>query len=517
VLVDFRPTERLRGSAPVDVTAAVGPVVDALAADSVDLSRVRLVCDWVQYRNSFREIVDLRPILAANGAEAVQATDVTVSPSPGQPASDLAPMPLTAAVTEDEMEVAIDVRRCHEAPLAELTGDLIRARAADSDPSRLYLEPWTAASRSAIWEFNGLYWKALDLWERAAGRRYEQALPGGQSDARNQDAVREIITGLFAHWDVLAARNALPEELYVVELGVGNGSQARTWLDEFVALDREHGKDYYRRLHYLMCDYSPHVLELARAAVADHADHVSSFVLDATRPRTALGFLRYKVFLVYISNVYDNLPTDEVAQIGGRTYVVQSRAYLNRADAAEIGRLVSAEPEQVPELIGKLLRLGPALLTDAVPGHFPSLDVAVEFWQRTWTALRLAERYLPLRGLDLYQIAPTVSGEMLRPLLESGADIRMHVNNGAVASFVDTLPLLHPYGRLICHDLFVTDVHGYRTGFRGPGKYDGSIVNWLNGPLLAHIGRRKGFDVDFEKFTHRTGTNIVTMTAQARD
>jgi hypothetical protein len=106
---------------------------------------------------------------------------------------------------------------------------------------------------------------------------------------------------------------------------------------------------------------------------------------------------------------------------------------------------------------------------------------------------------------------------MLRPLLESGADIRMHVNNGAVASFVDTIPLLHPYGRLICHDLFVTDVHAYRTGFRGPGKYEGSIVNWLNGPLLAHIGRRSGLDVDYQRFIHRTGTNIVTMTAQMRD
>ena len=34
----------------------------------------------------------------------------------------------------------------------------------------------------------------------------------------------------------------------------------------------------------------------------------------------------------------------------------------------------------------------------------------------------------------------------------------MHVSNGALASFADTLPLLHPFGRLQCHDLFVTDV-----------------------------------------------------------
>ncbi|MGH3883884.1 MAG: hypothetical protein ACRDRY_11850 [Pseudonocardiaceae bacterium] len=500
MLVDFRPTGKLRGNKPVDVTAALGPVVDALAEDSVDLSRVRVVCDWVQYRSSFRDVVDIRPILAAHGTD-----------------SALAPVPLAAVVTEDEMEVAIDVRRSGDVPLKQLTGELLRACYGDAEPSRIHLEPWLATSASVIWEFNALYWKALDLWEQATGHRYEQALPGGESDARNRDAVREIITGLFALWDSLAQRNALPEELYVIELGVGNGGQAKTWLDEFVELDRDHGRDYYRRLHYLMCDYSPHVLELARTAVADHADHVSSFVLDATQPRTALGFLRYKVFLVYISNVYDNLPTDEVAQIGGHTYIVGSRAYLPLDAAAEIGHLISTQPGGVPDMIRKLLRLGPALLAEAAPAHFPSVEVAVEFWRRTWAALRLEERYQPLTGLDLYQIAPTVSGEMLRPLLESGADIRMHVNNGAVASFVDTIPLLHPYGRLICHDLFVTDVHAYRTGFRGPGKYDGSIVNWLNGPLLAHIGRRKGFDVDYQRFAHRTGTNIITMTAQVRD
>ena len=53
--------------------------------------------------------------------------------------------------------------------------------------------------------------------------------------------------------------------------------------------------------------------------------------------------------------------------------------------------------------------------------------------------------------------------------------------------------------------------------FRGPGKYDGSVVNWVNGPLLAHVGRRHGLDVHYEAFRHRSGGNIVTMTAQARD
>ena len=157
------------------------------------------------------------------------------------------------------------------------------------------------------------------------------------------------------------------------------------------------------------------------------------------------------------------------------------------------------------------------MLPEAAPGQVDDVDAAVGFWQRAWSLLRLAERYVPLAGLDLYPLARSMNGEMLRPLLESGADIRMHVNNGALASFADSIELLHPFGKIICHDLFVTNVQAYRTGFRGPGKYDGSVVNWVNGPLLAHVGRRHGLDVRFEPFRHRSGGNIVTMTAQARD
>jgi SAM-dependent MidA family methyltransferase len=207
-----------------------------------------------------------------------------------------------------------------------------------------------------------LYWQALHLWERATGRGYESALPGGASDARNEAAVRELVSDLFRIWDDLSERRALPEELYVVELGVGNGNQAKAWLDEFRVMDQAHGRDYYRRLHYLMCDYSPHVLDIARKTVAGHGEHVSSLVLDATTPTTVLGFLRYKVFLVYVSNVYDNLPCDEVVNIGGRAYCVETRAFLPEAEAAEIAATASTATTDLPALIHKLLQIGPELV-----------------------------------------------------------------------------------------------------------------------------------------------------------
>lgn len=506
MLVDVRPIGRLRGKTPVDVAGALGPLLDVLVGEGTDLTRTRIVCDWVQYKNNFRDIVDVRALCSwavgdgpSNGRHTIVPSGRSEEPS--------------------GMEVAIDLRRAGAADLRELTLAALRRHGASArgEASGVVLEDWRPASRSCIWDFNALYWQALDQWEKSTGRVYEQALPGGESDARNVAGVQQIINGLFEIWDRLVARHALPDELYVVELGVGNGDQARVWLDEFRRMDAERGTEYYRRLHYLMCDYSPHVLEMARAAVADHREHVSSFVLNATEPLAALSFLQYKVFLVYISNVYDNLPTDEVAQLGGRTYLAEVRAYLGEDAARALAESVGVAQGELAELIRKLLRLGPELASEALPRQFPGPEEAVTFWRQVWADLRLEERYVPLSGLDLYRIAPEVSGEMLRPFLGSGEDIRLHVSNGTVASFVETLRLLHPYGRLISHDLFVTDTAAYRSAFRGPGKYEGSVVCWINGPLLAHIGRRLGYDVHYAPFAHRTGTNIVTLTAQARD
>lgn len=468
MIIDLRCSDRLRD---LDLTPLLASLAEAVKQGRIDVDRARVVCDWVQYRANFRNPVDVREI-----------------------------MPSALRACDSSQEIAVDLRR-------------VNSLALESEP-RQYLEDWCRGSDSRIWDFNKLYWQALGLWEQVTGRMYEQALPGGETDARSTAAARELLGELFGVWDHLSALGALPEDLHVLELGVGNGNQARVWLDEFVKMDRERGTEYYRRLHYLMGDYSPHVLERARAAVSHHGDRVSTLVLDARAPTKTLGFLRFKAFLVYISNVYDNLPTDEIVRIGGRLYRVEVRAYVPQTEAAPPG----GDPAALPGLVDRLLELGPELLASASPDRFPGGPPdAVQFWQKTWDAMRLEERYVPMEGLDLYEVAPGAGGETLRPIVEANGDVRMHASNGAAASFIDSLTLLHPFGMLQCHDLFVTDIEQYRSQFRGPGKYDSSVVNWVNGPLLAAIGRRNGFDVEFRPFAYREGSNITTMTAHVRE
>jgi hypothetical protein len=488
--IDIRAVRRLRESAGAQ--ASLAPLVEALCRTDADLTALRVVCDWIQYKSNFRDTAMVRPVLAAG----------------------LAPVPGGTAPVEG-YELAVDLRRCAK-PETDVAAE-VTAAILDVSPDRVWLEPWVPGSASCVWRFNALYWQDLAAWEKVTGREYEQTLPGGESDARNAVGAREVILDLFKSWDELASRRALPEELYVIELGVGNGGQARTWLDEFVELDRRHGRDYYRRLHYLMGDYSPHVLDRARAEVQHHGAHVSGLVLEATRLSGSVGFLVGKAFLVYISNVYDNLPSDEVATIRGRIYLVETRSYLSGAAADAITARFGLKRAEIAQFTERLLRIGPELLAESQPEKFPDTGQAVLFWQGVWEALRQAERYVPLEGLDTYRITPAVTGEILRPLLAAEGDVRMHVSNGALSSFTDTLPLLHPFGRIVCHDLFTTRHGEYRTGFFGPGKYDGSVVNWVNGPLLQLLASRRGYDVRFSAFTQRPASNVKTLTVQVRD
>ena len=483
VEIDIRAVRRLRESA--GARAAIAPLIEALSQSDADLAETRVVCDWIQYKANFRDPVMVRPVLPADGTGPVEG-----------------------------LELAVDLRRCAR-PETDVAGEVTAALSDAGD--RVWLEPWVPGSASCVWRFNALYWQALAAWEKTTGKEYEQTLPGGESDARNSAAAREVILDLFSSWDELASRRALPEELYVIELGVGNGGQARTWLDEFVELDRRHGRDYYRRLRYLMGDYSAHVLDRARQEVAHHGDHVSGLVLEATRLTGSVGFLAGKAFLVYVSNVYDNLPSDEIATIRGRMYLVQTRSFLPGATADGIAARFGLDRAELAQLTGRLLRIGPELLAESQPDKFPDTGQAVLLWQAVWDALRQAERYVPLEGLDTYRITPAVTGEILRPLLAAEGDVRMHVSNGALSSFADTLPLLHPFGRLVCHDLFTTSPGEYRAGFFGPGKYDGSVVNWVNGPLLQLLASRRGFGVRFSPFTQRPASNVKTLTAQVRD
>jgi len=480
VHVNFLPKPGDTG--PGEVIRAFFALLDRGRLDPDLLPRLRMHLDWIQYKANFREAITVRHAADAGGQRMALA------------------------------ELAIDIRRARPEHLFDALAAAVASVEADprEPETGVALEGWAALGDSAIWQFNRLFWQRLADWERQVGRGFEAALPSGRSDANDPAAVADAVADFWTLLLELDKRGQLPAEIFALEIGVGSGIRAGLWLDRFKAIDEARGTGFYPRLRFLLADYSLPTLDRAMSAVDAHRDVVSMIATDALNPLRALSFLRYKILYVHLTNVYDNLPVDELVRRDGQLYLVEARAYLPGPVAQAVAAAHGLAPSDLRATVARLLETGPDLFGDR--------DRGVAFWRGVWGGLCLEERLRRLEGSAEVPLPPGLHGDDLEELLAAApADIRFHMSRGAVESFLNTVPLLHPRGYLQVQDIFVAAMDEYRQGFRGPGKLDGSVVNWVNGPLLRVVGARAGYDVHFAPFRYRAGSRTTILYTTLRE
>ncbi|MBV8083597.1 MAG: hypothetical protein JO247_02165 [Chloroflexi bacterium] len=467
------------------LATVLAPLAEAAEASPHNLRDVRVQFDWLQYKPgaSFRNAFLPRQFLDDLG-----------KPRAGSG------------------EVAIDLRQVEPSSFCEGFGQAVHALYEPDVASegRLYLEDFKPGVDSVIWAWNLFFWQHLNLWEQTFSNDYTKALPGGEPDGMNPEYVKDQVGSFISQLDELHTHHLVPDEIFVLEMGVGSGEGSKRWMDEFRKQSEDRGRPYYDRLHYLMSDFSQHILDHARPRVAEHANKVSLIPMNALDPESALGFLRYKVLYAHLGNVYDNLPCGEMARIDGQFYDVEVRAYVEPEAAEKVCETYGIKHEDLSKEVERLLRIGPDYFSDVPQG--------VHFWADVWASIKLEERYVPIPDVLDYPIADRTTGEEVVSMLEGfNGDLRFHLSNGAVKSFVHTIPLLHPKGLFEVQDVFTTRLTQYQDGFRGPGKYDGSLMNWINGPLLKHVAGRHGFNVQFTPFKYRKGSATVILTTSMKE
>jgi hypothetical protein len=253
-------------------------------------------------------------------------------------------------------------------------------------------------------------------------------------------------------------------------------------------------------------------LNRATEAVREHRELASFLAVDAMDPFKSLSFLRYKILSIHLTNVWDNLPTDEIVVRDGKLYFVEARAYIPAADIARICEESSVPVAEFERTINRLLQVGPEHV------HHVGLEQGVRFWRLVWDAIRLEERFIAIQTILDAPLPAGVKPALLENFVGEGImNQRFHLSSGALESFINTVPLLHPRGFLQVQDIFVTKLEDYGRMFRGPGKMDGSIVNWVNGALLAEVGAQAGYDVHFAPFVYRQGSRTSTLYTTQRE
>ena len=463
-----------------DVVANVLSLFEEGQTDQGVLPHLNVHLDWIQYKANFRQPVILRRTLSGE-------------------------------IVLPMIDIAVDLRQVCKDDLRDQLAAALRAATADPDEAgRVYLEPFGPMRSSVIWSFNKLYWQYLPDWERVSGKDYEKALPGGTSDGHHPAAIKDSATDFWGRVNEMESQGQLPPELFVMEIGVGSGERALRWLDDFKELDAEKGTRYYPNIRFLVADYSMATLNRVTEKLDPHRGLCSFLALDAMDPFKSLSFLRYKLLYIHLTNVYDNLPTDEFVVRGGQYYFVEARSYLETSDLEEICGKHGVAVEDFSRTVKRLLDVGPE--------HFAEMDTGIAFWQALWDALRLEERLVAIESLSEASLPSGMKASHVEEFVgESPLDLRFQLSSGAAESFVNTIPLLHPRGYLEVQDIFVTDLSAYLEGFRGPGKLDGSVLNWVNGALLAEVGKQAGYDVHFAPFRYREKSRTSVLYTTQRE
>src|ERR1700730_17449146 len=346
MILQFNHLQRKSAAATSeDVIDALYGLLEEGHIDEAQFARLRIHLDWIQYRQNFRE-----PVMIMRAAS-------------------------EAGEDPSLVDVHIDTRQISPGALrGKLHEAMLRADPEAPRPDgRLVLEDFHSFRASIAWKFNGLYWHHLTDWEKATGRSYEQALPGGKSDANHASAVADSVADFWTLLKDLEGHHQLPAELFVLEIGVGMGTRSGLWLDRFRALDEERGTQYYPRLKFLLADYSLATLERSRPAVHAHLDLCSFLVLDALNPIKTLAFLRHKILQIHLTNVYDNLPDEELERRDGKLYLVEVRAYLSTPDAQRIAEEFALGVPEIGPMVRRLLDVGPDCFAERSKG--------VAFWQ----------------------------------------------------------------------------------------------------------------------------------------
>ncbi|HEX4137390.1 MAG TPA: hypothetical protein VHY84_22465 [Bryobacteraceae bacterium] len=467
--------------------AAVTPIVvetlhklmEAGDLDQAQFARLQVQLDWIQYKQNFREMVTVANIVGRGSRP---------------------------------IDMRIDARQVTP---ENLHAEMLRAIGAASDPEksaqdRIPLEDFKSFRHSMAWEFNKLYWSQLGEWEKMTGKGYQEALPGGKSDGNQEEAVMDSVADFWTLLRDMETRKQLPAEIFILEIGVGSGTRCGMFVEKFRQLDQQRGTSYYPRLRVLMGDYSLETLDMSRPAVKEHLHLCSFLALDALNPLKTLSFLRHKILYIHSTNMYDNLPDEEILRRDGKLSYVHARMYLPMRDAVKIAEKFKVQVENIRGMVEKLLAIGPDFAGERACG--------MSFWQEFWKAVRLEEKIVALEEMPDLMLPTGLDVPRLEDILARvPGDLRFHLSSGALESFVNTIPLLHPRGYLQVQDIFVTDLNEYRVGFHGPGKLDGSIVNWVNGALLKGVAERTGYDLHFAPYRYRRESKTSVLYTTPRE
>lgn len=400
-----------------------------------------------------------------------------------------------------------DGRRAHELTVdlgqisspAHLEHELRRALDGPRRAPGAGIGPFAGAGRSPAWLFNAAFWRHLPRFMQALGRDFRDSIAGSPDTNRalTEDDARRFIARLRA----ASAERGAP--LAYLDVGAAGTEHAAAMIGYLAAADAG-------PVEYLLGDISAAALARARQRLGERRRQVTVryLRLDLQQPYAPLAGYRGRILTAHLTNVLDNLPGEQVAQADGRRYLLQTQLYL---PAAALRRLAADYGLPAERMAADLAAIPITGVDRFLETYQPLLAGGEQRLMRFWhdlygnpaaraTGLRLRERLVEIP--DLARCAPWPPdapapdrlprpGAVIRDVLDgAGSDVWLHLSERAIHGCLQLLALLHPAGVLEITDILLREAAAHYASYRGPAKFDGSVVEWFNGALFQAFARR---------------------------
>jgi 5,10-methylenetetrahydrofolate reductase len=333
------------------------------------------------------------------------------------------------------------------------------------EEDKFYLEPeFVPQSESIIWYFNKTFWDHLDPFMEALGKDYKKTI-GGTADANTQ-LIKYSVQQFVKQMDDCDLEN-----VSYVELGAAGTEWAKEFISEFKKISPN------KNFTYVFVDFSNDVLNKAKASMWDNYMGVEMKYLLSTEA-TPKNILR-----IHATNIYDNYPYDRFLLDNKKLYQIQVKTYISKSSLDELTLRYANNiftKEKIQTLVKNFIQ-NTKKYANPVESFLSEIRKLANdqnfygFWQDFWNAVKFEEKYTPqIQQLKILQIFNSLENEKIEfsSSVEAERDIIKKINSLAKGGCLEII------------DIITQNPTDYKN-FLGPVKYDASLANYLNGPLLT--------------------------------
>ncbi len=358
------------------------------------------------------------------------------------------------------------------------------------------LERMTTADKSTAWKANSYYWETILLWAD-----FGSQLPTGESDSVNvpfwQDKTAQVLIPGLKQTE---SRQEHPDQISFLELGAAGGETTEVVLRtlESAAIDDPVLAGLLRKTVIYLADYSKSSIDEARQRFASSAVRVEFLNGDLTHPKESFPELADKqIAFAHAGNLFDNLPTKEVAKRQGRYFEETVCLYLEKGSLPTIGLETGLDEAGLERLMRQVLA-----------HQAPTDEHSIKAWESIWlNAVRFNSDYKEIKTPDAYKVVEgpcAVNLAEIAPLVPEGEE--MFLSNHAAYTFGNVLNLMHKDGLVQILDLF----QGGRT------KLAGSMYHPVNRGVLDVVADKLGFKTTLERFNYNPKSHSSVYTASRK-